>query len=189
MWKYLSQLPLPIRTVIAFLLRIVPDQVYLLLQNFVPEQRRPAQILEKLRKLVYVVPVESRDLYLRLISLCFEPSKITGVAEHDADFVVGREDVLGSSLAAMQLSDTMLYLPDDILQKVDRASMAVSLEVRPPLLDHRIVEFCWRLPDRFKVRNGKSKWLLRRVWESMFRWKCFVGDRSTMPEGIELWRL
>jgi asparagine synthase (glutamine-hydrolysing) len=164
-WKRLSAIPLPFRTAVAFLLRIVPDQAYLLLQNLVPERRRPAQLLEKLHKLVYVVPVESRDLYMRLISLCFEPSRITGVAEHNAELAADAEKNLGSLLAAMQLRDTMLYLPDDILQKVDRASMAVSLEVRPPLLDHRIVEFCWRLPNRFKVRNGESKWLLRRVLE------------------------
>jgi asparagine synthase (glutamine-hydrolysing) len=165
MWKRLSTVPRPLRAAVAFLLRVVPDQAYLLLQNLIPERRRPAQFLEKLHKLVYIVPVESRDLYMRLISLCFEPSRITRVAEHDVELAAGAEGNLGSVLAAMQLRDSMLYLPDDILQKVDRASMAASLEVRPPLLDHRIVEFCWRLPNRLKVRNGESKWLLRRVLE------------------------
>ena len=182
LWKHLSAVPVQLRAAIAFLLRVVPDQAYLLLQNLIPARRRPAHALEKLHKLAYTIPVESRDLYMRLISLCFEPARITGVAEHNVDLAADAEERLGSLLAATQLRDTMLYLPDDILQKVDRASMAVSLEVRPPLLDYRIVEFCWRLPNRFKVRNGESKWLLRRVLEKYVPRPMF--DRPKMGFSI-----
>jgi asparagine synthase (glutamine-hydrolysing) len=159
----LSRLPIGLRRGAAATLQAVPDGAADLLARLLPSKIRPSQPADKLKKLAEVLRLDGDAVYMRLVSQCPDPASLThGLTEHPAtmNWPVGAR---GGVLERMQLFDSVTYLPDDILQKVDRASMAVSLEVRPPLLDHRVAEFAWTLPTHMRIRNGETKWLLRRV--------------------------
>jgi asparagine synthase (glutamine-hydrolysing) len=105
------------------------------------------------------------NFYSQFLSHWPHPEKVVlGAAEHDSYFTRQKEDHRSSSFyEAMMVADSETYLPGDVLVKVDRAAMSVSLETRVPFLDHRVVEFAWRLPLHMKVRNGQGKWILRQV--------------------------
>ena len=105
------------------------------------------------------------DMYRSLLSAWQQPETIVRDAAGSSDL---NERILNEAgpaglLDRMMLADQLTYLPDDLLAKVDRASMAVSLEVRAPLLDHRVVELSWRLPPSLKLRGRVGKWALRQM--------------------------
>ena len=135
------------------------------LASIVPEKRRPVHVGEKIHKLADCLGGDRDTFYRRLISHWNDPEDL--VADAQEYETVAWDESLGERIPdfveRMQYLDTLTYLPDDILAKVDRASMAVSLEVRVPLLDHRVAEFAWTLPRHMKVRDGAGKQVLRQV--------------------------
>ncbi len=160
----LTRLPLPLRRAAAAAMLAVPDHVVDRAAWLVPSSWRPAQLADKLKKLAEALRLDGDAAYLRLVSQNPYPAALTnGLREHGVAMPWSGLEAPGTLLERMQVWDTATYLPDDILQKVDRASMAVSLEVRPPLLDHRVVEFAFSLPLHLRLRGGETKWLLRRV--------------------------
>jgi asparagine synthase (glutamine-hydrolysing) len=121
---------------------------------------------DRLHKVARILSFESREaMYRDFMSHWREPGGVTlnGTEPLTALTDPSRWAEVDGLLARMMYLDLVMYLPDDILVKVDRASMGVSLESRAPFLDHRVVELAWRIPGRLRVRDGQGKWPLRQL--------------------------
>jgi len=164
-WRMLSLMPWPMRKMVAGAVTSVSADRWDRLARLLPSGLAPPLAGDKLYKAASVLDLPDADaLYRRLVSHWDPATIMPSVAE--ARGVLWDESVrkdFPDLLDRMQFLDLVTYLPDDILTKVDRASMAVALEARVPLLDHRVVELAWRLPHPAKIRGGVTKWLLRQV--------------------------
>lgn len=168
LWARINRLPAGSRKTLARALRAAPVGAWDgLLKVAAPLLNRQHQLTgDRLHKLADALDAPSpASLYRQLVSIWKETAALVpGSAESqtafdDAELVRN----IGGFAERMMLVDLVSYLPDDILVKVDRASMRTSLESRVPFLDHRVVEFAWQLPMAMKRRKGQGKWLLRQV--------------------------
>jgi len=169
-WKKIGWMPKKLRHTTAKALTTISPQAWETLFNkfnhFLPKQIKQKTPGDKLHKLAEVLNVDSpMEMYLRLVSHWKDPTSIVLNAVEPITTLTNNDprNNLRDFTQAMMYLDLITYLPDDILVKVDRASMGVSLESRIPFLDHRVVEFAWQLPLSMKIRNGQGKWILRQV--------------------------
>jgi asparagine synthase (glutamine-hydrolysing) len=166
LWRCCHPIPLPVRRAGARALGTVPPGVWDRAARVVPRNRRQHQVGLKVTKALQVVRASSpHDAFLRLVSHWPEPERLVpGSQEPPTVHTDARRFPRTAGIVEhMMAVDGVTYLPDDILAKVDRATMAVSLEARIPLLDRDVVEFAAGLPLSMKIRPGSSKWVLRRV--------------------------
>lgn len=158
--------PRGVRRAIACLMQSVPPGIMNGVGNVFSGRNVPGQLGDKLHKLASVLDVDDADmLYHRLISQWQNPDDIVSGAR-ELESILSDDTVRNDrpdDTGRMQLFDMATYLPDDILTKVDRASMAFSLEARVPLLDHRVVEFAWTLPRDYLLHNKVGKRILRDI--------------------------
>jgi asparagine synthase (glutamine-hydrolysing) len=139
------------------------DRIYRLATISMPAHRRLRNVGEKLYKVASILSCSDAEaVYRRLTSKWESETVVLGEGMPNARQVEAWEGI-HTPTEQMMAWDSVGYLPDDILVKVDRAAMSVSLETRIPMLDHRVAEFSWRLPLSLKVRNGTGKWILRKV--------------------------
>ena len=166
LWNKLSMLPVPLRSMLAKGINTISPEVWNKLTAHMPGMKHFNNIGDKLHKGARVLTSRSVDeLYLGLVSHHSDPSAwVIGGQEPFTLLTNNAPDLAGlSDVQRMMALDLMTYLPDDILVKVDRAAMGVSLETRVPFLDHRVIEFAWSLPQSIKLKDGQSKWPLRQV--------------------------
>jgi len=167
LWRGLSKAPAAVRGMIGPHLSAMPDSAWALAAQLPGLGRALGPFRDKAHKIGTPLGAmkSADDLYPALVSeWSGDDVPVLGAKQRLARL----DDLLFAAIAQdatqrMMLLDSVTYLPDDILAKVDRAAMAVSLETRVPLLDHRVAELAWRLPLSMKVRDGKGKWALRQV--------------------------
>lgn len=169
-WRVMNRVPLSVRRFAGRRLAgASPDSwesVLQILRPVLPLSLRFSNISDKIQKGAAVLECESVDrLYQSLTSHWQDPSSVVIGGLEPPTRLTGMAPPMGgmAHIERMMALDMLTYLPDDILVKVDRAAMAVSLETRVPFLDHRVVEFAWRLPQSMKLRGGQTKWALRQV--------------------------
>lgn len=170
LWQRLGWLPYSLRAALAGVLTNVSptawDSVFNQLGRWLPSSLQYASPGAKLHKLADTLAAKSpEEIYWSLISHWKQPQQVVKQGIEPATILTAPDRLkdIPDLAHRMMYLDTVTYLPDDILTKVDRAAMGVSLETRVPLLDHRVLEFAWTLPLSMKLRHNQGKWLLRQV--------------------------
>jgi len=175
-WDKVARIPWRIRTLAAVVLKRLPARIFDVL----------GPLGQKIRWRLDILGMRDfAEFYRYFMSHFKRPAEfVPGGEEPETPLTNARNRIMGDRYAQMALWDIVNYLPGDILTKVDRASMAVSLEARVPLLDHRVVEFAARVPTAWKVRHDQGKWLLRQV---LYRYvPQALVERPKMGFGIPL---
>ncbi len=193
-WRRLEKLPLRGRSMLARALAHARpgavDLAFTRMGPFLPPRLRQRTPGDKVQKLAEVLAATSADdLYLRLASTWKDPDAI--VYGHEPRHALLQDDASTSTIPdfaeRMMCADTRTYLPDDILAKVDRAAMAVSLETRVPYLSADVARFAWTLPKQLRIRDGKGKWLLREVLARYVPRELFERPKMGFGVPIDSW--
>jgi len=194
LWRKLRTAPGPVRSALSLALAAGLDRPAAALLEFrqrnLPPDQREHILRDKLQKLCVAMSARNReDFYRRLCSWWTAPETVAAggrVPTTLLDDPSAWPDIRDFAQWMMTM-DLGTYLPDDILTKVDRSSMAVSLEARVPLLDHRVVEFAHRLPTAMKIKDGKGKHLLRRVLHKRVPMELVERPKQGFGVPIDAW--
>lgn len=188
-------LPEKIKKRLAVLLRSIPfqwvEKCYLPLRDSLPQRLRVANFSDKWQILIDLMDhMEIKDLYRMTVCLWSEADLrfLLGKKLPESQFEETFEKTNGwPLLSRLMRVDQRTYLPDAMLTKVDRASMAVSLEVRVPLIDHRVIEYSSSLSERLKYRNGTGKYILKKLLARYLPAELFERPKMGFGVPIDRW--
>lgn len=191
LWQKISAIPESVRSIIAKGLTTIPisawDKTADIFNNTIHPTKRVMNLGNKIHKGANILlSRSSNDLYRGMVSHWSDPSAVVlGAEEYPSQLTSVTSELKElNNVERMMALDLLTYLPDDILVKVDRAAMGVSLETRAPFLDHRVIEFAWQLPLSYKLREGETKWALRQV---LYRYvPKHLIDRPKMGFGVPI---
>ena len=191
-WAGASALPLRLRLMLASALRSVAPRTwnagFRAIGPLVPQRVRASLSGDKVLKGAELLAARSfTEFYRDGFSAHWRPEVLLEAAVPSRPAVA--EDPLDdfATIERMMIGDALTFLPDDILVKVDRAAMGVSLETRVPLLDRRVVEFAWHLPLHYKVRHGQGKWVLRQLLYRMVPRELVERPKMGFGVPIDRW--
>ena len=190
MWKKLQYIPMPLRRMLSRLLMVLPGVSIERLMSVLPSQIRIPHMRDRLPKLSELIREDSfGKFYRHQMSLYNDPKALLVDGCEPKSSLSTIDDLPRSTslLERMMFTDCITYLPGDILTKVDRASMAVGLEARVPLLDHRVVEFAWNTPMDLKYCNGEGKQILKKVLQRYIPNEMFDRPKKGFSVPIEEW--
>jgi asparagine synthase (glutamine-hydrolysing) len=193
-WNKLGWIPGGMRQALADGIRTVsPESWNRAFDGFswmIPHKLRYSIPGDKLHKLATVLTVKQpEEVYRNLISSWKNPEQLILGSREEATILTDstRWADLPKLEQRMMYLDFVTYLPDDILVKVDRAAMGVSLETRVPFLDHRVIEFAWSLPLSMKIRSGQGKWILRQLLYKHVPRELIERPKTGFAVPIETW--
>jgi len=162
-WRPSASMPLALRRLVSSSIRVAPPSTYDSIARYVPYFRRVPRVGQKAHRLAQILSESSIAAYYQAFSQNHDNLLKVSQEVRTACWGQNLQALLPDPVDRMRYLDMCTYLPDAILTKVDRASMAVALEVRVPLLDHRLIEWVWKLPLSQNARAPRPKHLLRRV--------------------------
>ena len=190
LWRWLGAMPPPLRRTAACSLQMLSPSAWDALASWLPRRFVPSFFGDKVHKASEVLTKPTPEkMYRQVITNWDDPAAVVRPVENFADIWTdpGLEHEFPDVVARLRYLDMQTYLPDDILTKVDRASMAVGLEARVPLLDHRIIEFAWRLPTSSLLASGKGKLPLRRILSRYVPTELFERPKTGFGVPIGEW--